>query len=80
MNASDGSHEPIPAVLLRIRDLIYETAGILPSDTKLRFLRQRCECRMHVLGVASLREYHHCLTAFIEEVYATVTQVCGAVR
>jgi chemotaxis protein methyltransferase CheR len=56
-------HEPVPAALLRIRDLIYETAGIFQSDTKLRLLQQRCERRMQVLGVTSLREYHHCLTA-----------------
>jgi chemotaxis protein methyltransferase CheR len=57
------SQEPIPAALLRIRDLIYETAGIFQSDTKLRLLQQRCERRMQVLGVTSLREYYHCLTA-----------------
>jgi chemotaxis protein methyltransferase CheR len=56
-------HEPIPSALLRIRDLIYETAGIFQSDTRLRLLQQRCERRMQVLGVTSLREYHHCLTA-----------------
>src|SRR5690242_18765750 len=45
-----------------IRDLIYETAGILQSDTKLRLLQQRCERRMQVLGVTNLREYYRCLT------------------
>jgi len=63
MSTPAVAHEPIPAALLQIRDLVYETAGIFQSDTKLRLLQQPCECRMQALGVSNLREYYLCLTA-----------------
>jgi chemotaxis protein methyltransferase CheR len=48
--------------LLRIRDLVYQTAGIFHPDTKLGLLHNRCERRMHELQSASLRDYLECLT------------------
>jgi len=47
--------------LIQIRDLIYRTAGIFQADNKLRLLQDRCNRRMHALGVGSLREYYDCL-------------------
>lgn len=52
----------IPAPLLQIRDVIYNTAGIFHADNKLHILEVRCGKRMQALGVGSLREYHECLT------------------
>ena len=43
--------------LLRIRDLIYQAAGIFQPDNKLRLLEDRCRRRMVVLKVNSVREY-----------------------
>jgi chemotaxis protein methyltransferase CheR len=48
--------------LIRIRDLVYQVAGIFQPDNKLRMLEDRCGKRMQVLGVASLRDYYECLT------------------
>lgn len=48
--------------LIHIRDLIYQSAGIFHADNKLRLLEDRCQKRMHALGIGSLREYHDCLT------------------
>jgi len=58
---------PVPAGppepdLVRIRDLIYQVAGIFHPDNKLRLLQDRCGRRMKELKVASLREYFECLT------------------
>src|SRR5258708_38766107 len=53
---------PAAPALIQIRDLIYQTAGIFHSDNKLRLLEDRCQRRMQALGVATLREYHDCLT------------------
>jgi len=50
------------AALIRIRDLIYKSAGIFQADNKLQMLEDRCHKRMQVLGVASLRDYYDCLT------------------
>ena len=49
--------------LIHIRDLIYKSAGIFQADNKLRFLEDRCQKRMQVLGITSLRDYHECLTS-----------------
>lgn len=54
---------PVPAALLQIRDLIYQTAGIFYANHKIRLLEVRCVKRMTALGVGSLREYHACLTS-----------------
>jgi chemotaxis protein methyltransferase CheR len=48
--------------LLRIRDVIYQVAGIFHPDNKLRLLLDRCSRRMKELKTASLREYLECLT------------------
>jgi len=48
--------------LVRIRDLVYQVAGIFHPDNKLRLLQDRCGRRMKELKVPSLREYFECLT------------------
>ena len=48
--------------LLRIRDLIYQVAGIFHPDNKLRLLNDRCGRRMKERDVKTLREYLQCLT------------------
>jgi chemotaxis protein methyltransferase CheR len=48
--------------LVRIRDLIYQVAGIFHPDTKLRLLMDRCEKRMKELKVQGLDEYFEVLT------------------
>src|SRR5260370_42153703 len=49
--------------LVRIRDLIYQVAGIFHTDNKLRLLQDRCGRRMNELKVQTLREYLECLTS-----------------
>lgn len=48
--------------LVRLRDLVYQVAGIFHPDNKLRLLFDRCSRRMKELKVSSLREYFECLT------------------
>jgi chemotaxis protein methyltransferase CheR len=48
--------------LVRIRDLVYQVAGIFHPDNKLRLLQDRCGRRMRELKVQTLREYFECLT------------------
>jgi chemotaxis protein methyltransferase CheR len=48
--------------LVRIRDLVYQVAGIFHPDNKLRLLLDRCGRRMKELKTQSLREYFECLT------------------
>lgn len=48
--------------LVRIRDLVYQVAGIFHPDSKLRLLHDRCGRRMKELKSQSLREYFECLT------------------
>lgn len=50
------------AHLVKIRDLIYQVAGIFQPDNKLRLLEDRCGKRMQVLGVSTLADYYDCLT------------------
>jgi chemotaxis protein methyltransferase CheR len=57
--AIDGPPDP---ELVRIRDLVYQVAGIYHPDTKLRLLLDRCGRRMKELKTQSLREYFECLT------------------
>jgi len=59
LSAVDGPPDP---EVVRIRDLIYQVAGIFHPDTKLRLLFDRCARRMKELKVSSLREYFTCLT------------------
>lgn len=58
-----GTTGPPDPELVRIRDLIYQVAGIFHPDNKLRLLQDRCGRRMKELKVPSLREYFECLTA-----------------
>lgn len=55
----DGPPDPD---LIRIRDLIYQVAGIFHPDSKLRLLRDRCERRMKELQTSTLHEYFDWLT------------------
>src|SRR5258708_4407622 len=48
--------------LVRVRDLVYQVAGIFQPDNKLRTLEDRCSRRMLALGVKTLRDYYDCLT------------------
>jgi chemotaxis protein methyltransferase CheR len=48
--------------LVRIRDLIYQVAGIFHPDNKLRLLQDRIDRRMKELKTLSLRDYFECLT------------------
>jgi chemotaxis protein methyltransferase CheR len=48
--------------LVRIRDIIYQVAGIFHPDNKLRLLLDRCSRRMKELKAQSLHEYSECLT------------------
>lgn len=59
LSAVDGPPDP---ELVRIRDLIYQVAGIFHPDTKLRLLLDRCTRRMKELKASSLREYFEHLT------------------
>jgi chemotaxis protein methyltransferase CheR len=55
----DGPPDP---ELIRIRDLIYQIAGIFHPDNKLRLLSDRCGRRMKAREISSLHEYTECLT------------------
>jgi chemotaxis protein methyltransferase CheR len=57
--ALEGPPDP---ELVRIRDLVYQVAGIFHPDNKLRLLLDRCGRRMKELKTPSLREYFECLT------------------
>ncbi len=48
--------------MVRIRDLIYQVAGIFHADNKLRALEERCMRRMQVLAIKTYRDYYDCLT------------------
>jgi len=55
-------HGPPDPELVRIRDLIYQVAGIFHPDTKLRLLFDRCARRMKEIKASTLREYFEHLT------------------
>lgn len=57
--ALDGPPDPD---LMRIRDLVYQVAGIFHPDSKLRLLHDRCGRRMKELKTLTLREYFEHLT------------------
>ena len=48
--------------LVRIRDLVYETAGIFHPDNKLHLLSDRCSRRMKEIEALDLQEYFARLT------------------
>ena len=56
---ADGPPDPD---LVRIRDLVYQVAGIFHPDSKLPLLRERCERRIKDLHAPGLRDYFECLT------------------
>jgi chemotaxis protein methyltransferase CheR len=58
-SAIDGPPDP---ELVRIRDLIYQVAGIFHPDNKLLLLSDRCSRRMNALKTPTLHEYFVCLT------------------
>jgi len=62
MPASERAGAPPSPVLVQIRDLVYQVAGIFQPDNKMRFLEDRCMKRMQALSVTTLREYYECLT------------------
>ncbi len=57
--ALDGPPDP---ELVRIRDLVYQVAGIFHPDNKLRLLQERCGRRMKELQAHTLHEYLDHLT------------------
>src|SRR5271170_1522521 len=57
--ALEGPPDP---ELVRIRDLVYQVAGIFHPDNKLRLLLDRCSRRMKELKTKTLREYFEQLT------------------
>src|SRR5690349_2050737 len=59
VSLSQGPPDP---QLMRIRDLVYQVAGIFQPDNKLRFLEDRCARRMQAINVKTLRDYYDCLT------------------
>ena len=60
--AAKPAEGPADPGLVKIRDLIYQVAGIFQPDNKLRLLEDRCRRRMQELGVKSVRDYLDCLT------------------
>lgn len=62
LSSTGTSAAPPDPQLIRIRDLIYQVAGIFQPDNKLRLLEDRCGKRMQSLGVGSLYDYYECLT------------------
>ena len=58
-SAVDGPPDP---ELVRIRDLVYQVAGIFHPDNKLRLLLDHIGRRMKELKTQTLREYFECLT------------------
>jgi chemotaxis protein methyltransferase CheR len=58
-----GVPKPLPdPQLLQVRDLIYQVAGILHPEHRIRFLEERCQKRMQLLGLSRLPEYYDRLT------------------
>jgi chemotaxis protein methyltransferase CheR len=57
-----GLDGPPDAHLVKIRDLVYQVAGIFQPDNKFRLLEERCQRRMKEVRVTTYREYYDCLT------------------
>jgi chemotaxis protein methyltransferase CheR len=55
---STGAPDPD---LERLRDLIYQVAGIYHPENKLRLLLERCSRRMRELKIPTVRDYISCL-------------------
>ena len=60
--AAGSSTAPPDPNLVRIRDLVYQVAGIFHPDNKLRLLQDRCGRRMKELKIKTFEEYFECLT------------------
>ncbi len=54
--------EPLDPTLVRVRDLIYKVCGIYLPDNKFYFLNDRCDRRLKLLKLDSLRPYYDMLT------------------
>ncbi len=61
MRPGTGVVGPPEPDLVRIRDLIYQVAGIFHPENKLCLLQERCNRRMKEIQIATLREYCECL-------------------
>jgi chemotaxis protein methyltransferase CheR len=57
-----GLEKPPDPDLVRIRDLIYQVAGIFQPNNKLRLLLDRCGRRMKEVNAKNLHDYFECLT------------------
>jgi chemotaxis protein methyltransferase CheR len=57
--ALDGPPDP---ALVRIRDLVYQVAGIFHPENKLPMLLDRCGPRMKELQTPTVHDYFECLT------------------
>ena len=57
-----GFEGPPDPDLVRIRDLVYQVAGIFHPDSKLDLLWERCGRRMKERKTKTFREYFECLT------------------
>jgi chemotaxis protein methyltransferase CheR len=62
VQSPNGPAVAFDSYLYQVRDLIYQIAGILQPDHRLEFLEKRCQRRMAIVGVASLRDYYDFLT------------------
>jgi|HubBroStandDraft_5_1064220.scaffolds.fasta_scaffold27346_2 chemotaxis protein methyltransferase CheR len=62
VRSSIALDRPPDPELIRIRDLVYQVAGIFHPDNKLRLLLDRCGRRMKELKTSTLREYFEHLT------------------
>jgi|SRR3974390_982057 len=62
VQSSPALEGPPDPELVRIRDLVYQVAGIFHPDNKLRLLLDRCGRRMKEVKSNTLRDYFECLT------------------
>jgi chemotaxis protein methyltransferase CheR len=63
LQAVSSPAEPPDPGLVRLRDLIYEAAGIYHPDNKFGLLQDRCFRRMRELEISTLPEYLNFLTS-----------------
>ena len=52
--------------LFKIRDLVYQVAGIFQPDNRLRFLEERCARRMQEVGARTARDYFDRLVVSVD--------------
>ena len=60
-HAGAATEGPLSPELARIRDVIYQAAGIFHPDNKLRLLQDRCGRRMKELQLPTMHAYAECL-------------------